>query len=368
MPSMVDDDDDDTLSQGSAGREDVFADSAAEGHALAGENAADGDGANTSLNPLHRAIVRGDAAAVERLTSLPGADVNARTAQQETPLLLAAAHLPAAVPLLLDRGARVDARGPCGLTALGRVQAALAREPQGASADLQRALSALQESEAAFTAGPVREASERLREAGNRMFSLENFERASEMYTDALALVPDDYRCLSNRAACALRLAAAAERRGGGADDAASASAAHWERALADAERAARLCPAMAKAHYRRARALLGLREFSLALRALTEGLESCPGERELIALKDRLEALGVPPAAPEAARASAAGAEQQEGPAGGGESPPSAPCGFCGRLLSLPLAQFGGRCPLCGCDPAAEIAQGELDALRLGR
>lgn len=82
--------------------------------------------------PLHEAVAAGDEEVVRVLVAA-GADLDARTDQERTPLHVALGSAPALVPVLLELGAVVDAASAAWLDDVDRLSAAVADgAPEGA--------------------------------------------------------------------------------------------------------------------------------------------------------------------------------------------------------------------------------------------
>jgi len=90
------------------------------------------------------------------------------------------------------------------------------------------------------------------REAGNESFRSGDLQRAAELYTVALETAPDDPKLWGNRCEVWLRTC-------------------QFDRALDDASRSAELEPSSAKAHYRVARALLGMEAIGVSVEGAHE-------------------------------------------------------------------------------------------------
>jgi tetratricopeptide (TPR) repeat protein len=92
-----------------------------------------------------------------------------------------------------------------------------------------------------------------------------------------------------------------------------------YRQAVSDASRAKTLEPTYAKAHYRAARANVGLRDFPRARLCLEEGLRHCPDHREMAALLEKLLQMGVGPRDGEVRMSNPlSGASEREFPRGG--------------------------------------------------
>ena len=273
-------------------------------------------------------VAAGRLACLRLVLAAPGVDIDARCGDpdappgvqntRETPLMIAALYLPAAVPLLLERGARPDLVDWC-----GRSAAALVDKSTHASAAEKAALrQALAEAQARRAGGAAGRQAEALREEGNAAFRARDWDVAAAKYSASLEALVDP-RTVSNLAATHIRRAvaiAAATPPQAAFDPAtgrvhvpedeeaaervrATAEAwltgtrlerAAWDEALRFATQARELSPGCPKAHYRCARAQAGRHDLPRALLAAREGLKACPGESALTQLAASLVALGV--------------------------------------------------------------------------
>ncbi|XP_035212919.1 hsc70-interacting protein-like isoform X2 [Stegodyphus dumicola] len=81
---------------------------------------------------------------------------------------------------------------------------------------------------------------------GNEMASLGHYQAAADLFSESIKLDPSDHRFYGNRSYCYDRLC-------------------QYERALKDAEKSIALCPAWPKGYFRKGRAMLGLKKYSVA-------------------------------------------------------------------------------------------------------
>lgn len=89
---------------------------------------------------------------------------------------------------------------------------------------------------------------------GNQMANLQHFQEAVNLFSEAIKLDPKDYRFYGNRSYCFDRLG-------------------HYQRALKDAEKSISFSPQWPKGHFRKGRALIGLKEYAKAEKCFEEVL-----------------------------------------------------------------------------------------------
>lgn len=338
---------------------------------------------------LHVAVYVCRSAALVDFLADRGADLEVRNApMRETPLIMAGMYCPAAVHALLRRGAKPEAADWHGSTAVSRCRERLetmerlaAKEgaatdrPGRTIPDFRAALAALEAALSAAARSPAAIEADALREQGNAAYQRGDFAAAERLYSQSLARF-EDHRALSNRAACHLRRAvdiAAEEERPGppghldepppaGAAGNPRSEAAHrlFMRCFDDAARAAALCPGNAKAWLRKARGQMGMRDFPRALFDANDGVKHCPGDARLLALQAALRELRVSNAIRNAFSPKQAEFQQEmmrHMKSGGAMGR----CAYCCMLLPAPLAKWGGKCPLCNCDPRGGGVQDPL-------
>lgn len=119
------------------------------------------------------------------------------------------------------------------------------------------------------------------KERGNTAYRNADCDDAVLHYTRAVSLaeVPSAAVSTANRATLVVNRSAALLSQG------------NFEAALADAEAGSRLDPGNAKAHYRKAQALLGLGQPAEAAAGLRSAVQRLPEERALTTLLEQVEA-----------------------------------------------------------------------------
>ena len=414
----------------------------------------DGD----SLGLLHHVAfsTRIDPAAIEVIIK-HGGSTELKTKHDETPLILAACYRNlAAAELLLQHDARADATDCHGHTALARAterspfegtaRCGSAAAGQKKLTELLRAAAEAQKTEIG-TGGRYRAAeAEGHRRRGNEAFVRGDYQAAIDAYTASIG-AHEGANAYCNRAACWLKLGHAryVERRtthglfhqlcDGEAkvvrwcpqscghtspsdywpfcngDCANTPSLAYkcrtveictntvadlYRSAVSDAARAKTLEPKNEKAHYRQAKANLGLRDFPRAVHCLYEGLRHCPESATLKALLDKVESIADGHDLTRMSNPLATGHDDfvRRGNAAMQSASAMILCAFCtaaiaharpvcdgleqaaldglgrrppfahrqakpnAKAKALRAAGFPRRCPHCACDPCADIDQ----------
>ena len=413
----------------------------------------DGD----SMGLLHHVAFspRIDPAAIEVVIK-HGGSTELKNMHDETPLILAACYRNlAAGELLLQHGARADATDCHGHTALAR---ATERSPFKGTArcgsdaegqkltELLRAAAETQKTEIGM-GGRYRAAeAERHRRRGNEAFVRSDYQAAIDAYTASIGAY-EDAKAYTNRAACWLKLGQGryVERRathglfhqicdgeakvvrwcpqayghtspseywpfcdGGCANTPSQAYkcrtveictntiAQLYRSAVNDAAKATKLEPTNEKAHFRQAKANVGLRDFPRAVHCLHKGLRHCPESAALKTLLEKIETIAnghdltrmsnpLAPGHDEFVRRGNAAMQsasamilcafctaaiaherpvcdglEQAALGGLGRRPPFAykPAKANAKANALRAAGFPKRCPHCACDPCADIDQ----------
>ncbi len=320
------------------------------------------------------------------LAAQPDVDLNARMGDphmgpgcmntRETPLHIACMYHADAALRLLALGARPDLVDWGGTTALSRLR------KSGHSSAKKAAIEAAMQTASSQDTGAVTRA-DALREEGNAAFRAGDDTVAQAKYEASLEARVDG-RTLNNLAALHLRRATtlgrqnvAAWRRAnspsgvGTVDSTTSENVlrvnlqledAAWTDALRYALQARELNPACPKAAYRCARAQMGIKDFPRALVAAREGAEANPGEPTLMRLVTELRALGVREVLANAMSPETLRMKEMMRSSWG----PTVWCPFCNIPLPLPLAQYGGHCLRCACDPETVVPPGKINQLRL--
>jgi stress-induced-phosphoprotein 1 len=103
-----------------------------------------------------------------------------------------------------------------------------------------------------------------LKDLGNAEFKAKNFEKAIEIYTDALAETPTDHTILGNRAMAYSNLQ-------------------KFEEMLKDAEKCIEIKPDWGKGYHRKGAALHKLGKFEDAMEAYAKGHEVDPSNKALL-------------------------------------------------------------------------------------
>ena len=230
-----------------------------------------------------------------------GADVNSKSKSvQETALHTAVIYGKVnTVKTLLAHGARVDLTDWRGSSPSSRARKECSHN--GAShRQCCQVLNLIVEAEQKSEAHTDRQnKANALRLKGNNFFVKKDYERARELYTQSIDVM-EDHRAYANRALCSIEIGRRLIIEELGTMSPSnlkpySIEIRRWgEDAMFDAIKSIKMDPKFVKAWYRCVIAKAMARDFPRAKIVCKDGLEECPGNKELLRLLKKLEAMGI--------------------------------------------------------------------------
>ena len=253
---------------------------------------------NDGVGILHLCALSGDAYYANEIVDLlvgAGIDINRRSKQaKETALQLASIYSRVEyTEALLKHGARCDITDWKGSSPVPTARK-ICNCQHGNDKKCCQVLELLLESELKIKSDTkLQNNANKLRNSGNKAFGKGKYEEARELYTQSIELL-EDHRTFANRALCAINIGQKLLKD-------TPLENYPWEirmwgrEAAVDAGKATTLDPTFVKAYYRQALAMAMSRDLPRAKSFVREGLESCPGNEQLLSLLEQLDDLNVP-------------------------------------------------------------------------